>query len=229
LLAGGRIAGVELAAGERLEAPLVLSSLSHRDTLALAPAAARGLGAAQRLGPAVPAGVSLVFGLARQTADALLQPGHRNIVAEKPDAYAAALAAARLGKLPDEPLLELSLPPQAAAVDAPASRVRLHVRAWPIPPDYLVERDAVSRVVAAAVERVAPGFSQRIASCDLLPPRDSEPPSVARLCASAEERIRTAIPGLFLSGRAAEPADAVSCRAARQAARLAIAHRSEPR
>jgi len=231
MLANERVAGVELAAGERLEAPLVLSALSRRRTLALAPVAAHGLGAAQRRLSMPLTSIGLRFGLTPDASDALLQPGHRNIVAEKPDAMAAALGAARLGLLPEEPLLELSLPPQDVPADAPAGRIALHVRAWPIPTDLAGEREALIRTVTAAVERVAPGFSRRIASCDVLPPHESDAPSVARLAASAEERILTAIPGLYLCGQAAEPADAVSCRAARQAARLAITQRrkGEPR
>ncbi len=232
LLADGRVAGVELTAGERLEAPLILSALSRGRSLALAPAAVHGLGAAQRPAPPSFASIGLLFGLSHQSdaGAALLQPGHRNIIAEKPDAYVAALGATRLGRLPDELLLELAPPPQDAAVDILASRIELYVRAWPVPIDPLGERDGIVRAVTATIERVAPGFSQRIASCAVLPPYESGAPSVARLASSTEERILTPIPGLYLCGMAAEPADAVSCRAARQAVRMAIARRGkEPR
>jgi phytoene dehydrogenase-like protein len=231
MFAGDRVAGVELTAGERIEAPIVLSTLSRRRTLALAPTAASGLGAAQHAIALAPASVSLVFGLNRQPdlSAALFQPGSRHIVADKPEMYATALGAVRLGTMPDEPALELVLPPPEFSVEALASRIQLHARAWPVLPGD--DRDTVVRTVTAAIERLMPGFSGRIASCDVLPGHESDPPSVARLAASSAERIATAIPGLYLCGMAAEPADAVSCRAARQAARMAISqrHRNEPR
>jgi phytoene dehydrogenase-like protein len=227
LLADGRIAGIELTAGERLDAPLVLSTLSRENTLALAPLALRGLGAAQRALPPRLTDICLRLSLVRQpdAGAGLLQRGHRNIIAEKPETYLAALNAARLGQLPDELLLELSLPAEALPGDGPVGRVELFVRAWPVPSVMLGARDAIAAAVAGTIERVAPGFTQRIARCEVLPSREAGVASVARLAAAAETRILTPIPGLYLCGQAAEPADAVSCRAARQAARLALAAR----
>jgi phytoene dehydrogenase-like protein len=74
------------------------------------------------------------------------------------------------------------------------------------------------------IQRRIPGFAAT--SCDVLPPRAAAP-SVARLLSGAAERIATPIAGLLLCGEEAEPADAISGRAARQAARLAFErHRS---
>ena len=229
MMANGHVAGVELTTGERLDAPLVLSTLSRRHTLSLAPVAAHGLGTARRNGPQPLADACLVLSLNRQSdvGAAFLQPGHRNIVAERPDAYAAALCAARLGQMPEEPVLELVLP--EAEPSAGTSRIPLHVRSWPMPPDADRNHDNLIRVVAAALERLAPGFSGRIASCDVLASHERDPSTVARLAASAAERIATAVPGLFLCGTAAEPAHAISCRAARQAARMALAWRRAQR
>ena len=223
MLANGCVAGVELTAGDRLEAPLVLSTLSRRRTLALAPLAAHGLGTARRNGPQPPADACLVFSLSRQpeSGAAFIQPGHRNIVAERPDVYAAALGAVRLGLVPEDPVLEIA--PPSSEQSARGGRIQLHVRAWPLPPDAHHNRDNLIRVVAATLERLSPGISDRIASCDVIAPQEHDASSVARLAASAAERIATAVPGLFLCGTAAEPANAVSCRAARQAARMAVA------
>jgi len=233
MLTGERVGGVELVAGERIEAPLVLSALSRRRTLALVPTAAAGLGAAQQVSLPSPGAVGILFGLNRASdAGAALMPaGSRCIVADRPEVYAAALGAARQGGASDEPVLELASPPVEPSADAMASRLQLYIRAWPAPPDPPPGLDGTVRIVTAVLERLAPGFTSRIASCDVLPPDENEPASVARLTAGADARIATAIPGLLLCGSAAEPADVVSCRAARQAARMAIALRTrrEPR
>jgi len=228
-IANGRVVGAELTSGEQIDAPLVLSTLSRHRTLALAPVALRGLGAAQRNGPQPLADACLLFSLNPQPdiGAAFTQPGHRNIVAERPDSYATALAAMRLGRLPEDPVLELAAPERPG--DVPAGRLQLHVRAWPVPPEAQSNRDNLIRVVAATLERLAPGFSDRIVSCDVLAPQERDPSSLARLTAGAAERIETGVPGLFLCGMAAEPAHATSCRAARQAARMALAWRKAQR
>jgi hypothetical protein len=47
--------------------------------------------------------------------------------------------------------------------------------------------------------------------------------TVERLVSTAQDRIRTSVPGFYLCGRDAEPVTCISGRAARQAADLAIA------
>ena len=68
------------------------------------------------------------------------------------------------------------------------SDMELHVRALLLPPDAAADRDTIVRTVTAAIERLMPGFSGRIASVDLLSSPESDPPSVARLVASADRR-----------------------------------------
>ena len=222
LVTDNRIAGLELAAGEQLDVPLVLSTLTRRRTLeSLAPTALTGLGAAQALGRAAPqtGSVTLVFGLNRLPEGAQA----RAIIAEKLETYETAFTAARLGQMPAEPILELILPPQAPSTEQLASRLLLSVRVWPVP-IAAFDKDVLLRTVTAMLERHIPGFAA--ASCDILAP-SAAAPSVARLLAGADDRIRTPVPGLLMCGDDAEPADAISGRAARQAARLALArHRS---
>jgi phytoene dehydrogenase-like protein len=219
----GRLAGLELAAGEQIEAPLVLSTLSRRRTLeGLAPTALIGLGAAQALlRPVAETGsVTLVFGLNRAPEFAGGLKDRRIVIAERLETYEAAFAAARFGHMPQEPVLELILPPVEGAAEQLASRLMLCVRVWPVPVGDAFQRDALVAAVTQMIARRVPGFAA--ASCDVLPPRAASP-SVARLSASAEARIATPIPGLFLCGDGAEPADAISGRAARQAAHMALA------
>jgi phytoene dehydrogenase-like protein len=221
-IAGGRLAGVELAAGEQIEAPLVLSTLSRRRTLeGLAPTALIGLGAAQALSRAImeTGSVTLVFGLNRAPDFAGGLANRRIVIAERLETYETAFTAARLGQMPQEPVLELILPPAEGAAEQLASRLMLCVRVWPVPIGDAFDRDVVVETVTAMIARRAPGFAA--ASCDVLPPHAAAP-SVARLSASAEARVATPIPGLFLCGGEAEAADAISGRAARQAAHSAL-------
>jgi phytoene dehydrogenase-like protein len=226
---GAALTGIELAAGEQIETPLVLSTLSRRRTLeGLAPAAPLGLGAAQALarGAAPLGSATLVLGLNRAPEFSGLPFDRRIVIAEKLETYEAAHTAARLGRMPKEPALEVVLPPQTPAIEQLASRLQLHVRVWPVPLGAAFDRDALAATVTTMIERHVPGFAGGIASCDVLSPRPIAP-SVERLLASAEDRIATPVAGLLLCGDGAEPADAISGRAARQAARIALArHRS---
>ncbi len=216
--------GLELAAGEQIEVPLVLSALSRARTLeSLVPPAAGGLGAArgaQRPAAAIGA-ATLVFGLNRPVD----LGGRRSIVAERLESYETALAAARLGRLPAEPVLELIQPPAEGATAPLASRIQLFATVWPVPSGPGL--GPLADTVTAMLARQVPGFAA--ASCDVLAPRLAAP-SVERLLAPAQQRNATPIHGLFLCGGDAEPADAISGRAARHAAHAALAlHRGGAR
>ncbi|MEI9988903.1 MAG: hypothetical protein WDM86_02590 [Rhizomicrobium sp.] len=215
-LAGGAVTGAELATGETVAAPLVLSALSRRRSLLeLLPLGEIGLGAARALSrPAEAFGAAtLVFTLA-PAFDAGFASGTRTVIAERPETYETALAAIRLGTAPPEPALELVMFAQDAART-------LTVRAWPVAPSY--DRNALVRTVTAMIERHATGFAQAITNTDVLEPPQGEPFAVARLLAGAAARIETPVRGLLLCGIDAEPVHALSGRAARQAARIAVA------
>ena len=148
----------------------------------------------------------------------------RIVIAERLETYEIAYTSAHLGRMPNEPVLELILPPPEGAAEQFASRLLLSVRAWPVPLGGAFDRDTLARTVSAMIERHVPGFAA--ASCDVLPPCAASP-SVERLLSGADERIRTPIAGLLLCGDDAEPADAISGRAARQAAHIAVSlHRN---
>lgn len=219
-LAQDAVAGVELANGETVAAPLVLSALSRKHTLLdLLPPAAIGFGAARVLArPVATFGcATLVFTLIRASS---FDAGMRFVIAEKPETYDAALAAVRLGATPRDLALELVASPVELA-QAPPAPLTLTVRAWPVAPSYV--RNDLVRTVSALIERHAPGFMQIVNNCDVLEPQDGDAFSMTRLLAGASQRIETSVPGLLLCGIDAEPVHAVSGRAARQAAGLAIA------
>jgi phytoene dehydrogenase-like protein len=223
---GNSISGVDLASGERIEASVVVSALPRRLTLeTLAPTALIGLGvAAAQRAPAI-GSVCLVMGLNRspEFGGAATLGDKRIVVAEKLETYEAALAAARLGRMPEEPVIELVLPPAEKTAHQLASRLLLHVRVWPVPLGAAYDRDALIRTVTQMIERHVPGFGGGIASCDAAPP-DALQPSIDRLSAPAEVRVTTAIRGLYVCGSDTEPADAISGRSARHAARAAVAY-----
>ena len=224
LLAGGAVAGVELASGETIAAPLVLSTLSRRRTLGeLLPPAEIGLGAARALAAPVPdfGTATLLFTLGRPLDPPL--PA-RTLIAERTEIYEAALCAVRLGQAASEPALELVAPPPEAPPrgrPAPATPATLVVRAWPVAASYA--RDDLVRTVTAMIDRHLSGFGANVASCDVVEPQIALPATVERLLGPATARIETPVAGLLLCGPGAEPANALSGRAARQAARLAVA------
>ena len=217
-LAAGAVTGVELATGEIVAAPLVLSALSRRRTLLeMLPPGEIGFGAAQALDRArEPFGCATLAFTLNPAFDAGMAVGTRVVVAERLETYEAALAAIRVGAVPREPALELVMLP----ADSGAPRL-LAVRAWPVASSY--DRNVLVRTVTAMIERHASGFAQAIASTDVQGPPDGAPFTIARLNASASERIKTPVGGLFLCGIDAEPLHALSGRAARQAVGMAFA------
>jgi hypothetical protein len=150
----------------------------------------------------------------------------RFVIAEKPETYDAGVAAVRLGATPRELALELVASPIEAAQTTPVP-LTLTVRAWPVASSYV--RNDLVRTVSAMIERHAPGFMQIVNNCDVLEPPDGDAFSTTRLLAGASQRIETAIPGLLLCGIDAEPIHAVSGRAARQAAGIALHKKARAR
>lgn len=214
LVNGDAVSGVELAAGEQIEAPLVFSSLRKLD--GLVPAALGGLGAARAPSHETIGSATLVFGLNRLPD--LGAPPRRIVIAERLETYETCFAAARLGRMPQEPVLELIFPPAEDPAELLMSRIQLFVRAWPVPLANF-DKSTLAAAVTALLERSVPGFAA--ASCDVLTPHAATP-SIDRLLAGAVTRTGTPLAGLFLCGTDAEPADAISGRAARLAVHAAL-------
>lgn len=217
-LAAGAVTGVELASGEIVAAPLVLCALSRRRTLLdLLQPGEIGFGAARALDRAPePFGCATLLFTLNPVFDTGMSVGTRAVIAERPETYEVALAAIRTGAMPREPALELVMLPSGTG----AARL-LTVRAWPVALSY--DRNALARTVTAMIERHASGFAQAVMNCDVQAPPDGEPFTLARLQAGAAERIETPVRGLLLCGIDAEPVHALSGRAARQAAGMAVA------
>lgn len=232
VLADDAVAGVELESGERIFAPVVLSAVSRRATLLeLAPPASVGLAATQalaharrRIGEAV---IDFTLNAPPSfTAQALPMSG-RFVLAERLENYAATGSAARAGRLFDELVLEAIVPTHADPGLAPLGQHILSVRVRDLPVAPAQGSEAMQArlldKVIAMLDRQAPGLKTRIVGYEVrMPEPGGDLESAGRILAASGERIRTPIEGLLLCGSAAEPVSAVSGRAARFAASMAL-------
>lgn len=243
----GRATGVVLDNGDSWRASAILSSLSRRRTLiGLAPAGALALGTTANLldgaGPASGAGKLLLAldGLppfAGIDEDALRG---RLVVAERPESAAEAKGAALAGRLPNELLLEATVPSVADTSLSPDGQHVMSVRIPYLPllpeKEWAVRRDVLAERVIGTLESFAPGLRNRIVARQLITPGDiaarygtdaqEAEPNVWRLLAPGAARVRTRLAGLYLCGASAEPCSALSGCAGRIAAALACADAS---
>jgi phytoene dehydrogenase-like protein len=237
----GRVVGVALAGGEIIAAAAVLSSLDKRQTLlGLVPPADLGFGTAASL-PAYQniASAGLMLALSGPPPFAgldLRDLASRIVIAERPEIPAEAKGAALAGRLPESFVIEATVPSVAAPNLAPPGAHVLCALLPYMPAEiaggWEPQREVLRRRTLAMLERFAPGLKDRIvADCVLTPDDIAERyggsagelgPSLARLMASYDARIRTPIAGLFLCGSSAEPASVLEGRAGRLAARLAL-------
>jgi len=231
--------GVTLADGEMIAADAVLSSLDARETLLhLVPPGSGGLGMRARLPPASPTACAQVL-------LALVSPppfagvdtddlAGRIAVLDRGEVADEAKGAALTGRLPREIALEVTVPTMADLTLAPAGSHVLSAIVPYLPASleggWMGAHELLRRRVLGTLESFAPGLKDRVLGSRVFTPDHAVTrwdggaslfaSPVARLLASYEARIRTPIGGLYLCGRAAEPADAISGRAGRIAAGL---------
>lgn len=235
-----RVSGVTLAGGESIGARVVLSSLPSAHTLGeLVPPGAGGIGAAVAQVRTVRRirGAKLLLALASEPGFAVPATARMG-VAERLETYAEAKAAALTGALPRELVIELVIPSAADPSFAPPGQhvLSAHIRYLPeTPPEgWDTLRSALMARVLSALNLYAPGLGERIVASQLLTPDDlaarygaacdsADASPVARLLGAVPARIRTPIGGLYFCGGSVEPADALSGRAGRLAARRVIA------
>jgi len=237
-----RVVGVLLASGELIAASAVLSSLDARHTLLeLVPPECVSFGAAaslpdyQRVATA-----QLIMGLNGLPPFAGLQPADlqsRIVIAERSEIAAEAKSAALSDRLPEELVMEASIPSVANPDLAPAGGHVL-IAVLPYMPvviegGWQASKENLRRRALATLERFAPGLKDRVVTQWMMTPEDMATryaghagelgsPS-SRLLASYESRIRTPIAGLYLCGASAEPVSNHSGRAARIAVGLVFA------
>ncbi|HEY1612309.1 MAG TPA: NAD(P)/FAD-dependent oxidoreductase [Rhizomicrobium sp.] len=236
LVERGRVCGVRLASGETLSAPLVLSSLDRRATLVeLARGECLGLEEWSRLANEKPrvasAKIHFLLGGMPKFSGIAVPTVSRFVLAERWQTYAASHAAARLNAMVPEVTCEFLLPTVADNSLAPEGLHIMSVLVRPLPLSPLqgwpqLKADLAARVITMA-ERVMPGVARlvrdvRVSTPDQMGESDCRDATVRRLLASWNTRISTPIAGLYLCGASAEPASAVSGRAARIAAQAAL-------
>jgi phytoene dehydrogenase-like protein len=239
----GKPTGVTLDNGEALPAMAVLSSLSARRTLLeLAPAHVLGFGGTGPLAsPAVGTGTAkLLLALNGLPPFAGLEQAAlrgRLVVAERPESAAEAKGAALAGRLPNDFVLEATVPSLADPSLAPNGQHVLSVSVPYLPllseSEWAVRRDVLADRIIATLEAYAPGLRERIVERELLTPTDiaqrygveagDSQPALSRMLSSCATRVRTKLSGLYLCGAPAEPCSAISGCAGRVAASLVLA------
>lgn len=234
----GKATGVVLSSGETIEAASVVSNLGRAGTLALAPPEAVPLGEDERhTAPAIGC-AKVMLGLNGPVPIAGLGPGAergRIIVAERPETLSEAKGAALAGKIPRNLVMEVVIAsaadPAAAPVGQSAVSVLVPFLPATIEDGWEPQHPKLLRRVVTTLETYAPGIADRmIENCVATPDAFFErygctapaAPSIARLLAPHEARVRTPIPGVYLCGSAAEPANALSGTAGRVAANLVV-------
>jgi phytoene dehydrogenase-like protein len=230
-----RAGGVLLEGGEVLRASAVLSNLDARATLlGLVPPGALGFAAALRVPPPRQFGdAKIIYALDGLPPFVGLDQSllrNRLIAAERPEAVDEAKGAAIQGDLPSEIVMEIVVPTAADTEILRAGTHMLDVRV-PFVPLATDSAQLVKRVTAA-LECYAPGLKDRIVYASATTPQDlalrfgGTPCGLqsrhTRLLESYTARVATPIAGLFLCGESAEPCDAISGRAGRIAAGLAL-------
>jgi phytoene dehydrogenase-like protein len=132
-------------------------------------------------------------------------------------------------------VLEITIPSAADGTAAPIGQhtVSIFVPFLPlhIEGGWETHRATLLRRVLSTLEAYAPGLGARIIERAVFTPKDlagrygviaPTGPSLARLLAPYETRVRMKMRGLYLCGGGAEPADGISGTAGRAAATLAL-------
>ncbi|MBS0273702.1 MAG: NAD(P)/FAD-dependent oxidoreductase [Proteobacteria bacterium] len=231
----GRVVGVRIETGETCFAPMVLSAVSCRQTLSdLLPNGACGIArqAVEIRNASVLGEASLLFTLRSVPpfGGVSVPTACRFILAEKPETYVSAEMAAREGRLGDELPVAFVVPTLSDPSLAPPGQHILSALIRPVPrrpvENWSTLKAELARRVAGEIEKLAPGFSRAISHIEILSPDDIDdgyPVTVPRMLSNAAQRIEAPVAGLFLCGADAEPVPAISGRAARIAASLALA------
>lgn len=252
-VAAGRVRGVTLADGRSLEAPLVASCADPARTLL-------GLVGAQALPVEVAAELATLdfrspvvkINLALDRLPAFrgrpvpdgARPEHAGTIhvgAQDLDALERSYADAAADRLPERPMIELTIPSALDPTLAPTGRHVASLFVQHVPPGiarerWAHERDAFADRVLALVDEVAPGFSASVLHRDVLGPPELEDVfgltggnifhgamTLDRLLflrpLPGWARYRTPIAGLWLCGAGTHPGGGVMGACGRNAAR----------
>ena len=236
-----RAVGVALESGEIIASRAVLSCLDRRNTLlGLISAVTVGFGIAATAPDfakiATAQLIVMLNGLPPFAGVDRKELDSRLVFTRWPETASRAKTAALAGRLPEELVMEATVPTAADPSLAPGG---IHVLSVLLP--YLPataaggweeQREPLRRQALAELEAFAPGLKDRVVAHLVLTPDDirertahsgAAPSPWWRLISNYAARIRTPIAGLYLCGQTAEPVGALSGRAGRVAAELLVA------
>jgi phytoene dehydrogenase-like protein len=236
----GAASGVVLDSGDEIPANVVLASFSRAGLLATK-AGRTALGFSESVAlergvsPAASAKVMLALNAPPAFNGVAVPLRGRFLLADRLETFVAAHAASRAGRVPQELVLEVVVPTAGDPELAPLGQHVVSIRIGPLPRHVAGGWDAAKTPLAAkavaALDRCASGLARHVVAAQVLTPddiaarygaEDSCAVTVERLLSDWSSRIRTPIKGLFLCSAASEPVDAVSGRAGRIAATLAL-------
>ena len=238
---GGRVCGLRLGDDGRVGTKIVISSLCARQTFEelLLPdvrpfGSLRHIDRPDRFSNAK--GLFALKGLPPFAGLSEREIRGRLIISEHSDAAARSKLEAHSGLLPSELVMEVTVP---SVADPTLSAKGVHVLSVNIPflPAYPhggweANAHVLEKKILSALEGYAPGLSNRIINRLVITPDDfrarygtdySHMNFYERLLRSYGESVRTEIQGLYLCGLDAEPLTAITGRAGRVAALLALA------
>jgi phytoene dehydrogenase-like protein len=235
LVKDGAASGVVLDSGDEIAAKLVLASFSRRQLLATpAGRATFGFAQAADLERSVPAVASAKLLLALNAPPAFgsgVPLRGRFVLADRVETFVTAHAASRAGRMPDDVALDVVVPTAADPALAPLGQHVVSIRIAPLPRHLTGGWDAAKLAAKsiAALDRCAPGLARHVTGAQVLTPDDiaarygeEDGASVERVLSDWRTRLLTPIRGLYLCGVASEPVAAISGRAGRIAAALAL-------
>ncbi len=233
----GVVNGVVLESGDEISGNIVVASLSRRQLLATkAGRAALGFSEAAELERSTATVASAKVMLALNAAPAFsggVPLRGRFVLADRVETFVTAHAASRAGRMPEELAMEAVVPTAGDPALAPMGQHVVSIRIAPLPRHLAGGSDAAKAPLAAkaiaALDRCAPGLARHVTGAQVLTPDDiaarfgeEDGAAVERVLSDWPSRILTPVKGLFLCGAASEPANAVSGRAGRIAAALAL-------
>jgi phytoene dehydrogenase-like protein len=158
----------------------------------------------------------------------------RFIVADRLESYAAAAYAARTGCLPQELIMEFVSPSAADPALAPPGQHIVSALVRPVPSatadGWKAMNVELAAKVVAALEAHSSGLARHVGTVQILSPvdiaerysHDDGGFAEAGMLSDWNARMTTPISGLYLCGEAIGPVSAVSGRAGRVAALLAL-------
>jgi phytoene dehydrogenase-like protein len=179
-----RVAGVDLANGERLIAPRVISSVDPRQTfLSLLGTPHLDTGFVRRVDHFRQRGITAKVHLALDGLPTFTHPnpeqlGHRLLVASSLDQIELAFNASKYGEVSSRPVLEISIPtihdPSLAPTGRHVLTAVVNYCAYDTQSDLSAARADLLRNTLAVLETVAPGIGGQVLASELLLPKDLE-------------------------------------------------------